>query len=457
MSGCASVAVDVQAPPTSAAGGPYATCDTDPVAIAGFATDATSTLWTTSGTGSFGNAGALATTYLPSPADVTAGTVTLTLTASATAPCAIAAVANATLTVNASPTVTAPASQIACVGANASFSVVATGTGISYQWRKDGSDLIGETGPSLTVVGVTAGSAGAYDVVVTGLCDTVMSAAAYLTVLGPQGDDPCTAIEIVESGTLAGNNTCSTPQGHLLPVGCGTGNHASNDVWYVFTAACDGTLTASTCPFTSSGVATFDSHLSAFSGPAPLSLSCPWGPGSGVFTQVACSDDAAGCFMWSTVSFPVTTGNTYYVRLAGATAGAFGPYVLDVDVDADLTLSWSQPLGPGSIELKNSGCEPGYLYFSAMTIDPANAGPGFGDGWFYGLHIGMPEIIAEVNWPDGAPFIGLLDANGESVWSISGYGSFGGVVLYGVTLTFDPASGYKLACVSDVTQIGPLL
>ncbi len=69
----------------------------------------------------------------------------------------------------------------------------------------------------------------------------------------------------------------------------------------------------------------------------------------------------------------------------------------------------------------------------------------------------MPEIITEINWPGGAPFIGVLDANGESVWSLSGFGSFGGVVIYGVTLTFDPASGFKLACVSDVVQIGPLL
>jgi parallel beta-helix repeat protein len=457
QSSCASTTVTVQTPPTASAGGPYSTCDTTAVGVFGTAADHASVLWTTSGSGSFANPTALVTSYTPSPADVTAGTVTLTLTAQPTAPCAVAAVSNATLTVNASPTVSPPASQLVCIGSNASFSVVATGTGISYQWRKDTVPLPGETGPSLTIVGVTLADAGAYDVVVTGLCNTATSLAAYLTVLGPEGDDPCLAIDVSLGGTFVGNNTCSTPQGHLLPLGCGTGTFGSNDVWYAFTARCEGVLTASTCPFTSGGLSTFDSHLSIFSGPPVASLTCPWGPGSGVFTQVVCSNDAPGCFTFSTASTPVVAGTTYYVRLAGGSAGAYGPYVLDVDFDADLTLSYTQPLGAGSIEIKNSGCEPGYVYFSAFTTDPSNAGPGFGNGWFYGLHIGIPEIVTELNWPGGAPFFGVLDGNGESVWYIDGLGSFGGIVIYGVTLTFDPANDFTLACYSDVVQLGPLL
>src|SRR5262249_57280985 len=84
--------------PTVNAGGPYSTCQTNAVNISGSATNQTSVLWTTSRTGTFGSASSLSTTYTPSAADVTAGSVTLTLTANATSPCTTNAASNATLT-----------------------------------------------------------------------------------------------------------------------------------------------------------------------------------------------------------------------------------------------------------------------------------------------------------------------------------------------------------------------
>ncbi|MBK7175139.1 MAG: hypothetical protein IPH84_18400 [Bacteroidales bacterium] len=49
--------------------------------------NATSLLWTTSGTGTFNNATTLNPVYTPSADDIAAGTVTLTITASSAAPC----------------------------------------------------------------------------------------------------------------------------------------------------------------------------------------------------------------------------------------------------------------------------------------------------------------------------------------------------------------------------------
>nr|MBA2746582.1 T9SS type A sorting domain-containing protein [Flavisolibacter sp.] len=70
-----------------------------------------------------------------------------------------------------------------CTGANATFNVVATGTGtLTYQWKKDGNDITGATGATYTITGVTAANAGSYTVVVTGTCGAVTSSAAALTI-----------------------------------------------------------------------------------------------------------------------------------------------------------------------------------------------------------------------------------------------------------------------------------
>src|SRR5204862_6135361 len=98
--------------------------------------------------------------------------------------CGSATSAAAGLVVDALPQIgTPPANATACEGAGSSFSVVATGSGQpSYQWRKDGADLPGATGPSFSIAAVAASDAGSYDVVVTNGCGSVTSAAATLTL-----------------------------------------------------------------------------------------------------------------------------------------------------------------------------------------------------------------------------------------------------------------------------------
>jgi hypothetical protein len=93
---------------------------------------------------------------------------------------------DAALTVNTGPSISVqPASQNTCEGDSVSFSVTASGTGtLTYQWRKDGSDILGETNSSYTINPVAAGDAGDYDVVVTDDCGSVTSDAATLTVGG---------------------------------------------------------------------------------------------------------------------------------------------------------------------------------------------------------------------------------------------------------------------------------
>jgi hypothetical protein len=78
-----------------------------------------------------------------------------------------------------------PQSTGACVGQSASFSVAATGANLRYQWRKDGGNIPGETGSSLTIRSLKLGDAGAYSVVVYNGCDSVVSGNAVLTINNP--------------------------------------------------------------------------------------------------------------------------------------------------------------------------------------------------------------------------------------------------------------------------------
>ena len=76
-----------------------------------------------------------------------------------------------------------PASATKTVGEAVAFSVTATGTGLSYQWKKDGIDIPGATGPSYSLAAVRSSDAGDYTVTVSNGCGSaVVSAPATLVV-----------------------------------------------------------------------------------------------------------------------------------------------------------------------------------------------------------------------------------------------------------------------------------
>lgn len=86
------------------------------------------------------------------------------------------------------PAITAqPVSLVKPAGANASFSISATGTGLTYQWKQGVSVIGGATSSSYSITPVASGDTGSYTCVVTGTCGTVTSTAAVLTVLTNDG------------------------------------------------------------------------------------------------------------------------------------------------------------------------------------------------------------------------------------------------------------------------------
>ncbi|ATC63731.1 hypothetical protein CMV30_07065 [Nibricoccus aquaticus] len=94
-------------------------------------------------------------------------------------------VVTATATPTAPAITTQPASQSVNVGANASFNVVATGTGLTYQWYKDTVAIGSATSDTLALTNVQLSDAGSYTVKVTNTGGDVTSSAAVLTVNTP--------------------------------------------------------------------------------------------------------------------------------------------------------------------------------------------------------------------------------------------------------------------------------
>ena len=147
-----------------------------------------------------------ATTYtwaVPSGASITAGQGTISITVSwgSTGGNVAVTPANANgcqgfasalpVTINAAPNITAdPSPQTACAQGTAQFTLTATGAGLTYQWRKNGSLLSdgGTVSQSTTLLlllmGVGTNDSGAsFDCVVSGTCNPpAISGAATLTV-----------------------------------------------------------------------------------------------------------------------------------------------------------------------------------------------------------------------------------------------------------------------------------
>jgi hypothetical protein len=92
---------------------------------------------------------------------------------------------SATLTVLPNTFALGSPSQTVCAGANVNFFANASGAALTYQWRRNGTPLPGQTNATLSLTNVSVADAGNYMVAVSGLCGTANSGAAALTVRTP--------------------------------------------------------------------------------------------------------------------------------------------------------------------------------------------------------------------------------------------------------------------------------
>ncbi len=200
------------------------------------ATGALSYQWqVNNGTGFTNIAGATAATYTVTGA--TAGQNGYLYHVIVTGQCNTTTSANATLTVNTAPAITTqPVNTTACAGSNATFTVAATGTGLTYQWQSGPAgagcagpwtDISGATSATLTVSGVTVGMDNTgYRCIVSGTCPPpATSNCAVLTV----GNAAAITGQPVDVTVCAGANasftvtTSGTISGYQWQVNTGTG------------------------------------------------------------------------------------------------------------------------------------------------------------------------------------------------------------------------------------------
>ncbi|MEN9635443.1 MAG: hypothetical protein RL077_3847, partial [Verrucomicrobiota bacterium] len=112
-----------------------------------------------------------------------AGTYTVTATNSLGAATSSAAILSLSATGTAPVITTQPVSQAVALGANVTFTVVATGTPtLTYQWRKNGTAINGATNASYTIASVGSADLASYNVVVANSVDGVPSSAAILSL-----------------------------------------------------------------------------------------------------------------------------------------------------------------------------------------------------------------------------------------------------------------------------------
>jgi hypothetical protein len=75
-----------------------------------------------------------------------------------------------------------PSAQTIGIGRQGALSVGASGSGLAYQWRLNGADILGATGSSLSLKDANFGNAGLYTVVISNGGGAVTSAVAVVNI-----------------------------------------------------------------------------------------------------------------------------------------------------------------------------------------------------------------------------------------------------------------------------------
>jgi len=280
--------------------------------------------WQKNGTNISGATNATYTIPAVIATDAANYTVVLSSTCSAATPVTSAV---AVLTINTPASITTqPTAQTACNGSPATFTVVAAGTGITYQWLKNGTAITGATNATYTIPTVAPTDAGNYSVTVIGAapCGNITSNAVALTV----NPLPLTIVAAGSTTFCAGGSVvlkASSIAGLTYQWKLG-GTNITGATDSTYTATAFGNYTAQITN-TANSCTNVSNTITVANG-APASSITPTG------TVAICTGDS------TVLSGPTPGGVTYQWKLngnaiAGATnatykAGAAGAYTLDV-------------------------------------------------------------------------------------------------------------------------------
>jgi N-acetylneuraminic acid mutarotase len=329
----------------------YATIATQPAAatvaeggIASFVvavqgSGALSYQWRKNGTPISGATSALLDVSPAATAD--AGSYDCVVTSTLNGTQATATTSAAALAINGRPVITAdPQSITVAIGSPASFTVTATGTTLTYQWRKDGQILPGINVTTISIAAVAAQDAGTYDCVVSsstgGAVTSVTSAGARLTL----NDVPAIAGQpagvTVAQGGSATFSVNATGMGALSyrwrkggqPI---AGAIAASYTVPVAVAADAGSYDCVVTSTVNGNAITATSSAATLAvNTVPVITTQPVGltatQGAPVTFTVAATSTGALSYQWRHGGLPIPTANDASLTLAGVTVADAGNY-----------------------------------------------------------------------------------------------------------------------------------
>ncbi len=187
----------------------------------------------------------------------------------------------------------------------------------------------------------------------------------------PPANDNCAQATVVTDGTTAFNNFAATNESSSS---CGFGGDiGGSDVFFSYTAAVDGNGIVDTC---GSG---FDTMISIYDTCGGL--------------EIACNDDACG--LQSSITFPIVTGTTYIIRVAGFESAAgngvlnvigLPPVANDDCANAIAVLDGSTPFNSIGATTDGPGASCGFA-----------ADPGSNDIWFTWTAPAGNQLLATID------------------------------------------------------------
>ncbi len=219
-----------------------------------------------------------------------------------------------------------PLDQNAPIGGSVTFSVQASGPGLTYQWFLEKQPLAGQTGPTLTRQPVQESDLGSYKVRISNNLGGAIESNPAISESGPgrsadkfedlYGLPTPSAPLRIRAGSAAGASFVSVAAGTLQSQiftttnsttqaretnACGVIGGSSR--WFLLQAATNGTLVIDTMG------SAFDTVLAVYTGSSLSTL-----------TLLDCNNDAAPGVSWSRVAIPAVSGGQYNVVVDGVNA-----------------------------------------------------------------------------------------------------------------------------------------
>jgi gliding motility-associated-like protein len=325
-----SMVLTINPAPTVSAGGNATICSSSTYALTGtMGGSATSVTWTTTGSGTFSSTTALNPTYIPSAADISAGSVSLTITTNNPAgPCnAISDVM--TLTINPAATVNAGSDLVICSNNVATLAGSFGGSATNVTWSSSGSGTFGSITSAATSYTPSAAD------ITAGTVTLTLTSNDPAGICGVVTDNMVLTINLQDNATFSypSSTFCQTGTDPVATiVGGASGTFVATPSGLVFLNATTGLIDVSASTlgnyfvtFNTSGICPNNSTINVTVTAAPnatFSYGTPFCQ-TGTTSPVFPSGASAGTFSASPAGLVFVNTSTGQIDLATSTPGTY--------------------------------------------------------------------------------------------------------------------------------------